>query len=103
MPNYGIALFQKPEVEGLDRDDILILYGLVNNFHLNEDAEVYPIELYGTVCSAMGFITREAADVLDYDYEASGLHNFIASILDNTENERADHHYIFKGIDIFLC
>ena len=33
MPNYGIALFQKPEVEGLDRDDILILYGLVNNFH----------------------------------------------------------------------
>ena len=31
MPNYGIALFQKPEVEGLDRDEIL---GLESEFYV---------------------------------------------------------------------
>lgn len=102
--NYGIALLEKECVSGLDLRDITLLYGLIGDIHHNGRDEVYPIELEAKCVesSAMGFISKVAAEALDYDYEGSGLHDFISLILDDMNNEREDKHYVFKGIDIYL-
>ena len=104
MLTFGIALIEKDGVNGLNWDNMAFLYGLVTNPHLNGTEEVFPIELEAREheSSAMGFITPNAAEMLDYDYEQSGLHDFIASILDDMENENESHRYQFKGIDIYL-
>lgn len=49
--------------------------------------------------SAMGFITPEVAG---YDYEESGLSDFIVNILDDISNESNNCEYEFKGIKIWL-
>ena len=98
---YGIALLEKYGIDGLNKSDIYLLYGLVTE---TGSQEVFPIELEAREheSSAMGFITPEAAEMLDYDYEGSGLRDFIASILDDMENENEECQYKFKGIDIYL-
>lgn len=95
---YGIVLRQKYDIDGLIKKDILELADRL------DDQEVYPIEIEAKQCpcSAMGFITAEAAEILDYDYEGSGLRDFIAAILDNVDLESADCQYEFKGIDIWI-
>lgn len=50
----------------------------------------------------MGFITVDAADQLDYDYETSGLNKFIAEILDDVDRENPDHIYQFGKLNICL-
>lgn len=96
--DYGIALKEKEFTSGLSRNDVIDLFDMLNN------VEAYPLELEAKEheCSAMGFITLEAAELFDFDYEASGLHDFIALILDNMENEVENGIYEFKGIKIWL-
>ena len=98
---YGVALLEKEACDGLDMAELKTLYACVAN---NEEDEVYPIELEAkhVESSAMGFISKEAANLLDYDYEASGLHDFIASILDDMNNENESQQYSFNGINIYL-
>ena len=95
---YGIALREKECVDGLTRNDIIDLFDMLDN------VEAFPIELLAREheCGAMGFITPEAADLLDYDYESSGLRDFIADILDDMNNETEGCRYEFKGIKIWL-
>lgn len=95
---YGIALREKEFECGLDRNDVIDLYNMLGN------AEVFPIELEARdhECSAMGFIAVEAAESFNYDYENSGLHDFIANILDDMNNETEDCTYEFDGIKIWL-
>lgn len=95
---YGIALKEKPFVDGLNRSELTELFDCLDSI------EAYPLELEARncECTAMGFITPAAADILDYDYETSGLHDFIAMILDNINNESYDCTYEFKGIMIRL-
>ena len=50
----------------------------------------------------MGFITPKAAEMVNYDYEGSGLRNFIASILDDMCAENENCEYEFNGIKIWL-
>lgn len=97
MKQLGAALIEKPGEEGLAREEILQLY---DPLHCRN--EVFPIELPAREheCSAMGFITPEAAATIEYDY--SELNEFVAAILDDMEKESPDHRYQFKGIDIFL-
>lgn len=99
---FGIALKEKYGTEGLTKDDITLLYGLVSD--ASGDQEVYPIELEAREheSSAMGFITCFAADRIDYDYEGSGLRDFIATILDDMEKENKDGYYTFRNINIYL-
>lgn len=99
MKPFGLVLFEKPFESGLTRKDIPELLSKTP-----EDSEVYPIEIMATQqeCSAMGFITRETADLLDFDYEKSGLNNFIADILDDLNKETETNTYEFKGIKIFM-
>lgn len=95
---YGIALKEKALTHGLTRSDVIDLFDKLDNI------EAYPIELEAKYheCSAMGFITPEVAELLDYDYEESGLHDFIALILDDVNKESDDCEYEFRGIKIYL-
>ncbi|MBR6289182.1 MAG: hypothetical protein IKR19_07605 [Acholeplasmatales bacterium] len=101
---FGIALIEKSGVNGLNWDDMTLLYELVTNLNLNSTEGVFPIELEAreNMSSAMGFIAPDVARMLDYDYEQSGLHDFIADILDGKENKNENHRYQFKGIDIYF-
>ena len=50
----------------------------------------------------MGFIAKETADKFEHEYEGSGLHGFIATILDDMNNEQKDHTYCYMGEYIWL-
>ena len=106
---FDIALIEKEGNNGLNINEINFLYTLMTG---TNDPQVYPIELEAKEheCSAMGFISTNAAEKLDYCYETSGLHDFIASILDDMENEEKlcvdknskDRYYNYKGLIIWL-
>ena len=98
MEGFGIVLKENNCLDGLTKSDVIDLFDMLNG------TEAYLIELQAKICEsvAMGFITPEAADILDYDYETSGLHDFIANILDDMELENDNHIYEFKGIKIWL-
>lgn len=95
---YGLVLKEKEFVSGLTKVEVMDLFDMLSN------VEAFPIELEAKTheCSAMGFITPEAAELLDYDYENSGLHDFIAMILDDMENETDTCEYEFRGVKIWL-
>ena len=79
---FGVVLREKESNDGLDRNDVIDLFDL-----LNENGG-YPIEIL--------------ANALEFDYEKSGLNDFIAGILDDMEKESEDYRYEFKGIEIWL-
>lgn len=95
---FDVALIEKPFFEGISFSEIEGLFNL-----LLAD-EVYPIEIESNCeSSAMGFITSEAADKIDYAYETNTYFaNFITDILDDMKNESEDHTYEFKGLKIWL-
>ena len=95
-----IVLKDTPIEYGLDRESIVELYDKLGDSSI----EVYPIEIQAQYheCSAMGFITVDAADQIDYDYETSGLNKFIAEILDDVDRENPDHIYQFGKLNICL-
>lgn len=98
MLDFGIALKQKSGTEGLTRNEIVDLYDMLAG------KQVFPLELeaHCAECSAMGFISVDAAEILDYDYEKSSLHDYIASILEDINLEDEDSEYDFKGIHVWL-
>ena len=95
---YGLVLREKYGIEGISRNDVIDLFDMLDG------TEAYPIELYSNEQEgyAMGFITPKAADLVDYDYENSGLREYIASILDDMEQESKTCEYEFKGIKIWM-
>ena len=96
---FDIAILEKPDVDGLNKSEMLALYGL-----LAED-EAYPIEISAknVNSTAMGFITARAAETLQYMYgNDSGLGDFIASILDDMNLETENHVYSYEGLRIKL-
>lgn len=93
---FGITLIEKPNVDGLTKAEVMEMYDQMNG------DEAYPLEIRGCETSAMGFITPEAAKILDYDYEDSGLNDFVSVILGNVNNEPEDGTYKFRGIRIHL-
>lgn len=95
---YDVVLIEKPFFEGISFLEIKSLFNLL----LTD--EVYPIEIQSNCeSSAMGFITSEAADKIDYAYETNTYFaNFITDILDDMKNESEDHTYEFKGLKIWL-
>ena len=96
---FGIALRELECVRGLKKNDLIDLFDMLDE----EEAYVIEIPAKEHESSAMGLITTTAADSIDYDYENSGLNDFIAGILDDMETESDDCTYEFKGIKIWLC
>lgn len=98
---FDVALIEKPFFNGLSFADIK---GLFNLLFTDETDEVYPIEIQSNCeSSAMGFITSEAADKIDYAYGTNTFFaNFITDILNDMENESEDHTYELRGLKIWL-
>ena len=96
---FEIALIEKPGDEGLTRSEITDLFDMLSR------TEAFPIEI-GDIngnSSAMGFITPQAAEELDYEYDQdSELGQFISSILDDMNKESEDGTYEFKDLRIWL-
>lgn len=95
---YGLVLKEKACTDGLEKNEVIDLFDMLAG------NSAYPIELsaYTQESAAMGFITPKAAEQVDYDYEASGLHSYIATILDDMDRECENSEYEFKGIKIWL-
>lgn len=95
---YGLVLIEKCCTDGLTKAEVMDIFDMLDS------NEAYPVELsaYAQESSAMGFITPKAAELIDYDYEYSGLHNYIALILDDVNREEDSCEYEFKGIKIWL-
>ncbi len=75
---YDVVLRKKSYIEGLVKEEILELLEL-----LEDDPEVFPIELEDgeKECSAIGFITVDAASELNYDY--GGLKDVVMVAMEN--------------------
>lgn len=95
---YGLVLKEKACTDGLERNEVVDLFDML------DENTAYPIEIsaYTQESAAMGFITSSAAERVDYDYETSGLRNYIAAILDDMERESNSCEYEFKGIKIWM-
>lgn len=95
---FNVALIEKPFFDGLSFSDVKEL------FHLLSTDEVYPIEIQSDYeSSAMGFITSEAANEIDYAYEAKTRFGcFIKDILNDMDKESEEHVYEYQGLKIWL-
>ena len=96
---YEVVLIEKPGCEGLTKSEVMDLYDMLSR------PEAFPIEI-GDVngnSAAMGFITPQAAEELDYMYgQDSEFGQFISSILDDMNRESDDCTYIFKDLRIWM-
>lgn len=95
-PAVGACLMEKPVEHGLDGADIS---GMMRKLG---EMEVYPVEFFAAEheCSAMGFVTAEFAEVLEYDYQE--LAKYVAGTLDDMDQETEDGLYPFHGFMIML-
>lgn len=93
---YDIVLIEKPGCDGITLTEIKQIFPML------KDTEAFPIELEAKEheCSAMGFITPNAADQLNYEYNA--LRTFVANILDDMANETPDNTYSYQNLTIYL-
>lgn len=93
---FDIVLIEKEISDGLSRAEIIAICDLIKG------NSMYPIEIDSSAetSSAMGFITSDAADSLDYDYASSGLNDFVGNILGDMDNETANGTYSFKNLSL---
>lgn len=54
------------------------------------------------VLNRLQWDSSHPAEILNYDYQESGLNDFVAVILDDMNNESEDGTYEFRGIRIHL-
>lgn len=96
---FDVVLIEKPGTEGLTKSNVVDLFDML------KETEAYPIEI-GDVngnSSAMGFITPQAAEKLQYEYDQdSELGQFISSILNDMNKEADNGVYKFKDLNIWL-
>ena len=96
---FEIALIEKPGCEGLSKSEVMDLHDMLSR------PEAFPIEISDVNgnSSAMGFITPQAAEELQYEYDQnSELGQFIASILDDMSKESENGEYAFKDLRIWM-
>ena len=93
---YDVVLIEKPVGCGLKKTEVLDLFDTLTS------DEAYPVEIEAEKheSSAMGLITTQAAEKLDFNY--AGLSHFVSSILDDMDLENDSFSYDFKGVSIFL-
>ena len=95
---YDLVLIEKIGIDGLSTKEITDL------LLLSKSDKVYPVEFEALTIesSAMGFITSDGAKKIEYEYEKSGLHDFIASVLDGTIKNSENGEYSFNELKIFI-
>lgn len=94
-----IALIEKYGTEGITLDELSTLYSMIPS----EQAYLLEYDARQVESTAIGVITPDTAARLGWDTERnSPLHDFVASILDDVDNESADGHYMFCGADVVI-
>ena len=98
MLKYDVVLLEKEGENGLNAGEVEQMFRKLNG------KEAYPVEYFGVVeSSAMGFITKEAANKIDFETDnKSAIGRFIGGILDDLNLESGMNEYKFNGLDIFL-
>lgn len=94
MQEYDIALYETDRA--LKKQSYAELLAMVKG------SEVLRVEIEAdnVECSAMGFISYEAAEKLDFDY--TDLNKYISEILDDLEKENDQHLYTYQGLSIYM-
>ena len=96
---FDVVLLEKPDLDGLTLTDTVSLYGMLNA------EEAYPLEIGNTSAesTAIGYITPDAAETLEYDYgQASDFGKFIDNILGDMNLETEDGAYHYRNISVWL-
>lgn len=96
---FDVVLLEMSGDHGITCSNVIDLYGML------AEQECFPIEIGNANGNsfAIGFITTEAADTLDFKYnQESELGQFVSSILNDMEKESEGGTYTFKGLDIWL-
>ena len=94
--DYDIVLRQCIGDKGLDKTVIKGMMAMLNSY------EFYPVEFYAdhVESSAIGFITREAAKSLNFDYDE--LKSCIGSILDEF-NQDYNYNGEIEGLRVYIA
>ena len=85
MKQYAFALIEKPHDEGLTRSEVCDLYDMLSG------VEVIPVDIQAEHSAAMGFLSAEDAEALDYDLKEA--ESYIRSILEDMEKENNNCEY----------
>lgn len=95
---FDIVLLEKSvhEAGGLSKKEVMKLYDLLKS----ETGFPLEVDNLGGESTAIGFITPEAGDKLNWCYDS--LNKFVGRILSDMSLEHDDHIYRHKGLKIWL-
>ena len=88
------AFVQKPLDEGITVEEITKLVGRL------ECEQVIPIEVQANSSCAIGFISLDAADELNYDYD--NLIRNVSEVIEDMDNETEYGNYDFDGFPVYI-
>lgn len=88
------AFVQKPLDEGITVAEITELVGRL------ECEQVIPIEVQANSSCAIGFISLDAAEELDYDYD--NLIRNVSEVIEDMDNETEYGNYDFDGFPVYI-
>lgn len=88
------AFVQKPLDEGITVEEIIELVDKL------ECEQVIPIEVQANSSCAIGFISLDAAEELDYDYD--NLIRSVSKIIEDMDNETEYGNYDFDGFPVYI-
>lgn len=90
---YDVVLMERPLDDGLTKIEITELLEKING-------SVIPLDIVGDYSAAMGFITFDAADLLNYDFDK--ISEYVKSIINDMKKESEDCTYKFDVVTIWL-
>lgn len=88
------AFIQKPLDEGITIEEITELVGRL------ECEQVIPIEVQANSSCALGFISLDAAEELNYDYD--NLIRSVSEVIEDMDNETEYGNYDFDGFPVYI-
>lgn len=88
------AFIQKPLNAGITVEEMIELIDKV------ECEQVIPLEVQANSSCALGVISLDAAEELDYDYD--NLIRNVASIIEDRDNETEYGQYNFDGFPVYI-
>lgn len=88
------VFIQKPLDEGITIEEITELVGRL------ECEQVIPIEVQANSSCAIGFISLDAAEELDYDYD--NLIRNVSEVIEDMDNETEYGNYDFDGFPVYI-
>lgn len=100
---YDAAVIEKPGSDGLNQSDINKLLAIIGPHA--EKHGVYPIEIYNRngESTAMGFISAESADKIEYGYDNDSEFGIqIGWILADMNLENKDQSYNICGLNVYI-